>query len=78
MPLTDPKEVMITMSISFAVRNVALGMAIAVTLLNRIEYAVFMVVFFLTAQPLLLGVVAIYRKRWAPAAKPAQATGDSS
>jgi ACR3 family arsenite efflux pump ArsB len=38
-------------------------MAIAVTLLNRVEYAVFAVVYFLTEVPLLLAVVAGYR-RW--------------
>jgi hypothetical protein len=45
-------------------------MSAAVTFLNRIEYAVFVVVFFLTKVPLLKGVVAIYR-RW-------RATGDFS
>jgi len=70
------REDTFTVSIGFAVRNVALAMTIAVTLLNRIEYAVFVVVFFLTEVPLLLGVVVIYRKWWAPAAKHAQATGD--
>jgi ACR3 family arsenite efflux pump ArsB len=38
-------------------------MAIAVTILNRIEYAVFAVVYFLTEVPLLLGAVAVYRMR---------------
>jgi ACR3 family arsenite efflux pump ArsB len=72
------REDVFTVSIGFTVRNVALAMAIAVTFLNRIEYAVFVVVFFLTEVPLLLGVVAIYRKWWAPAAKPARAMGDFS
>ena len=72
------REDVFTVSIGFAVRNVALAMAIAVTFLNRIEYAVFVVVFFLTEVPLLLGVVAIYRKWWAPAAKPARVMGDFS
>ena len=51
----------ITVGIGFAVRNVALALAIAITLLNRIEYAVFGVVYFLTEVPLLLGVVAVAR-----------------
>ncbi len=46
---------------------VSVTSAIAITLLNRIEYAVFAVVYFLTEVPLLLGVVAVYRARWAPA-----------
>jgi len=51
----------VTVGIGFAVRNVALAMAIAVTILNRIEYAVFAVVYFLSEVPLLLGAVAVYR-----------------
>lgn len=56
-----------TVGILFAVRNVALASAVAITLLNRIEYAVFAVVYFLTEVPLLLGVVTWYRLWWAPA-----------
>jgi BASS family bile acid:Na+ symporter len=56
------KDDTVTVGIGFAVRNVALAMAIAVTLLNRIEYAVFAAVYFLTEVPLLLGAVAVYRK----------------
>jgi BASS family bile acid:Na+ symporter len=55
------KEDGVTIGIGFAVRNVALASAIAITLLNRIEYAVFAVVYFLTEVPLLLGAVAVYR-----------------
>lgn len=51
----------VTVGIGFAVRNVALAMAIAVTILNRIEYAVFAVVYFLSEVPLLMGAVAVYR-----------------
>jgi bile acid:Na+ symporter, BASS family len=51
----------VVVGIGFAVRNVALASAVAITLLNRIEYAVFAVVYFLTEVPLLLGVVAVYR-----------------
>ncbi len=47
----------------FAVRNVGLAMAIAITLLNRVEYAVFAAVYFVTEVPLLLGSVALYRWR---------------
>lgn len=51
----------VTVGIGFAVRNVALAMAIAVTILNRIEYAVFVVVYSLTEVPVLLGAAAVYR-----------------
>jgi ACR3 family arsenite efflux pump ArsB len=47
--------------IGFAVRNVVLGSAVAITLLNHVESAVFAVVYFLTEVPPLLGVVAVFR-----------------
>src|SRR5262249_45457780 len=52
-----------TVSITFAVRNVALAAAIAITLLNRIEYGVFATVYLLTEVPLLVVVAGICR-RW--------------
>ncbi len=61
------QEDRVTVGIGFAVRNVALASAIAITLLNRIEYAAFAVVYFLTEVPLLLGVVAVSRCRRPPA-----------
>ena len=70
------KHDIITVGIGFAVRNVALAMTIAVTLLNRIDYAVFVVVFFLTEIMLPLGAFAIYLKWYAPAAKRAEVAGD--
>jgi BASS family bile acid:Na+ symporter len=54
-----------TFAVVFAVRNVALASAVAVTLLGRVDYAAFGVVYFLTEVPLLLSVVAIYRRRQA-------------
>jgi bile acid:Na+ symporter, BASS family len=53
----------LTLGIGFAVRNVALALAIAISLLNRVEYATFAGVYFLTEIPLLLAVVAAYRWR---------------
>ena len=50
-----------TVEIGFAVRNVALASAVAITLLNHVEYAVFAVVYLLTEVPLLFGVVAVFR-----------------
>jgi bile acid:Na+ symporter, BASS family len=57
----------VTVAILFAVRNVALASAIAVTLLNRLEFAVFAVIYFLTEVPLLLGAVGVYRRWWVKA-----------
>jgi bile acid:Na+ symporter, BASS family len=53
----------LTVGIMFAVRNVGLATAIAVTLLNRVEYAVFAAIYFISEVPLLLGIVAVYRRR---------------
>jgi BASS family bile acid:Na+ symporter len=67
----------LTVGIGFAVRNVALALAIAITLLNRLEYSVFAVVYFLTEVPLLLGVVAVYRWQGALAGQRANFSGDA-
>jgi bile acid:Na+ symporter, BASS family len=64
-----------TAGIIFAVRNVGLASAIAITLLNRVEYAVFAVVYFLTEVPILLAAVAAYRQWWATAPQPVQSDG---
>jgi len=62
------KEDSVTVGIGFAVRNVALASAVAITLLNHVEYDAFAVVYFLTEVPLLLGVVAVRRRRCTPPA----------
>jgi ACR3 family arsenite efflux pump ArsB len=51
-----------TIGTAFAARNAGLAMVITITLLNRIEFAAFATVYFLTEVPLLLGAVAIYRR----------------
>jgi BASS family bile acid:Na+ symporter len=56
-----------TIGILFAVRNVALATVISITLLNRVEYAGFATVYFLTEVPILLGAVTVFRSRWFPA-----------
>jgi len=61
----------VTMGLMFAARNVALATVIAITLLNKVEYAVFAVVYFLTEVPLLLAVVAVFRFRKTPQPAPA-------
>jgi bile acid:Na+ symporter, BASS family len=52
-----------TMGLMFATRNVALATVIAVALLNKVEYAGFAVVYFLTEVPLLLAAIVVYRRR---------------
>ena len=55
----------IIVGIVVAARNVSLATAIAVMLLDRIEFAVFAAVYFLTEVPLLLGVAFLRRGRGA-------------
>ena len=52
-----------TLAAGFATRNVAVAMAIAVTLLGRTEFAVFASLYFLTALPLLLAAASVWRWR---------------
>lgn len=54
--------------ISFSVRNVGLATAIAITIMSRIEYAVFSTVYFLCEVVLVLGAVAAFRLREAKVA----------
>ena len=44
---------------------------------NRVEYAVFAVVYFLTEVPLLLGAVAVYRTWWLPAVHRIETSGNA-
>ena len=61
----------VTVGIVFAARNIGLALAIAVTLLDRIEFAEVAVVYFLVEVPFLLGVARAYRRWWSPAPRPA-------
>jgi hypothetical protein len=63
------------MAIVFAVRNVALATAIAVTILNRIEFAEVALVYFLAEVPLLLAAAGAHRRWWSPVPPLAQPAG---
>ena len=65
--LKMPRADRLAFLISFAVRNVGLASAIAITMMNRIEYAVFAMVYFLSEIVLVLAAVFAFRL-WA--AKP--------
>ena len=54
----------VTTGILFPVRNVALAIVIAITLLSHVEYTVFAVVYFLIEVPLLLSATLVYRIWW--------------
>jgi BASS family bile acid:Na+ symporter len=51
-----------TLAAEFATRNVAVATAIAVTILGRVDFAVFATTYFLTELPLMLVLVAGYRR----------------
>ncbi|HTX54501.1 MAG TPA: hypothetical protein VMD08_13915 [Candidatus Baltobacteraceae bacterium] len=53
----------LTIGISCAVRSVALALAVAITVLDRVEYAAFAAVYFLIEIPLLLIVAGVARRR---------------
>jgi bile acid:Na+ symporter, BASS family len=50
----------LSLMISYAVRNVGLATAIAITLMNRMEYAVFSTVYFLTEVALVLAFIGAF------------------
>jgi BASS family bile acid:Na+ symporter len=56
-----------TLAVEFATRNVAIATAVAVTLLHRVDFAVFATTYFLVELPLMLAAVALFRARAAAA-----------
>jgi BASS family bile acid:Na+ symporter len=50
-----------TVSMMFTVRNVGIATAIAVTVLGRVEFAVFATAYFLAQVPILLAMVLVFR-----------------
>jgi BASS family bile acid:Na+ symporter len=61
------RRVRFTLAAEFATRNVAIATAIAVTLLQRVDFAVFATTYFLVELPLMLAAVAVFRSREATA-----------
>jgi len=64
-----------TVGIVFAVRNVVVASAIAISILGRLEFAEIAVVYFLVEVPLLLGAVAAYRRWRTRISAPGQISG---
>ena len=60
-------KVRFTLAVEFATRNVAIATAVAVTLLQRVDFAVFATTYFLVELPLMLAAVAVFRAREAVA-----------
>jgi BASS family bile acid:Na+ symporter len=53
-----------TVGMVFVVRNVGIATAIAVTVLGRVEFAVFATAYFLAQVPILLAAVVVFRCVW--------------
>ncbi len=53
-----------TLAVEFGTRNVGVALAIAVTVLGRVEFARFGATYFLTEIPLMLGAVAVFRSTY--------------
>jgi BASS family bile acid:Na+ symporter len=53
-----------TLAAEFGTRNLGVAMAIAVTLLGRVEFARFAYTYFLTEIPLMLAAIALYRQQY--------------
>jgi BASS family bile acid:Na+ symporter len=65
----DPRD-RFTMAVEFGTRNLGVAMAVAVTVLGRLEFARFAYTYFLTELPLMLAAVVFFRRRQAQAVFP--------
>ena len=66
-----------TIATEFATRNIAVATAIAVTLLGRVDFALFATAYFLTEMPLMLLAIAVFRAWHDPSAATALESGAS-
>jgi len=58
----DPRD-RFTLAAEFGTRNLGVAMAVAVTLLGRVEFARFAYTYFLTELPLMLVAIGLFRRR---------------
>lgn len=61
-PVTEDPRDRFTLAAEFGTRNLGVAMAVAVTLLGRVEFARFAYTYFLTEIPLMLGAIALFRR----------------
>jgi BASS family bile acid:Na+ symporter len=61
--VTDDARDRFTIAAEFGTRNLGVAMAVAVTLLGRIEFARFAYTYFLTEIPLMLVAIALFKRR---------------
>jgi bile acid:Na+ symporter, BASS family len=59
----DPRD-RFTLAAEFGTRNLGVAMAVAVTMLGRVEFARFAYTYFLTELPLMLLAAALFRRRY--------------
>ena len=62
MVTADPRD-RFTLAVEFGTRNLGVAMAVAITVLGRVEFARFASTYFLTELPLMLVAVAFFRRR---------------
>jgi bile acid:Na+ symporter, BASS family len=67
--VTEDRRDRFTLAAEFGTRNLGVAMAVAVTLLGRVEFARFAYTYFLIEMPILLAAVALFR-RLTPSASP--------
>jgi BASS family bile acid:Na+ symporter len=67
-PFTADRRDRFTFGAEFGTRNLGVAMAIAVTLLGRVEFARFAYTYFLIEMPLMLAAIALFRTTAARAA----------
>jgi BASS family bile acid:Na+ symporter len=60
--VTDDPRDRFTLAAEFGTRNLGVAMAIAVTLLGRVEFARFAYTYFITEIPLMLAAIALFRR----------------
>jgi bile acid:Na+ symporter, BASS family len=61
--VTGDRRDRFTLAAEFGTRNLGVAMAIAVTLLERVEFARFAYIYFLTELPLMLVAIAVFRRQ---------------
>ncbi len=61
--VTDDPRDRFTLAAEFGTRNLGVAMAVAVTLLGRVEFARFAYTYFLTELPLMLVAIGLFRRR---------------
>jgi ACR3 family arsenite efflux pump ArsB len=60
--VTKDRRDRFTLAAEFGSRNVGIAMAIAVTILGRVEFASFAVIYSLTEIPMMLAAIALFRR----------------